>query len=256
MSFSRITSISAFPAGVTSVFGAIGTVFSNSGLKRYLVLPFIMNILLLGAIIYCSIYFLYPTIVALLPQGTEWYLAFFRVFAKIFVVLFTIIAAAFIYSIIGMAICAPFIEPISEKIEYLVTGRKDETPFSFLGIFRDISRALKASFSFFIFFILFNFLLLFLNLIPVAGNLIYAVVSFMSVLFFLGFQMFDSVFSRKGFTFWKKMGTLWKIKWASMGIGFGFIIITYIPIVGFLSPVLSAAAATELYFRGQGDLHG
>jgi len=254
MSSSRITSIFAFPTGVASVFGAIHTVFTTKGLKRYLILPFIMNILLLGAIIYCSIYYLYPTIVALLPQGSEWYLAFLRIFAKLFVVLFTIIAAAFIYSVAGMAICAPFIEPVSEKIEYVITGHKDETPFTFLGIFRDIYRALKASILFFVFFIIFNLLLLCLNLIPFAGNLVYAIISFMSVLFFLGYQMFDSIFSRKGYSFGKKLKILWKMKWASMGIGLGFIIITYIPVVGFLSPVLSAAAATELYFRGQSDL--
>ena len=254
MMFSRTTSILAFPAGVVSVFSAIALVFSTKGLKRYLIIPFLMNILLLGAIVYCSFHYLYPTITALLPQGTEWYLAFFRIFAKLFVVAFTIIAAAFIYSVAGMAICAPFIEPISEKIEYVITGHKDETPFTFSGIFRDIGRALKASFSFFIFFIIFNLLLLFLNLIPVAGNAVYAVVSFMSVLFFLGYQMFDSIFSRKGLSFTKKMSMLWKIKWASMGVGFGFILVTYIPIVGFLAPVLAAAAATEFYFHGQRDL--
>jgi CysZ protein len=249
----RLESFGSFSVGVASVFKGIGRVFGTKGAKRFIIIPFILNVLLLGSIIYISLYHVYPYLASYVPHGegfvTKILFLVLGIFLKLLFIIITFFLTAFLYSIIGMAICSPFIEPVSEKIEEVVTGTKINTPFSFFGIIREIMKSIIANIWFLIFFIGFNVLLLLINFIPFIGTIIYIPLGTMSFLFFIGYQMFDSIFARKGYNFSKKLGTLWKIKWSVMGIGFGFVILTYIPLAGFLSPIFAAAGATEMFFK-------
>jgi CysZ protein len=249
----RLESFGSFSVGVGSVFKGIGRVFGTSGTKRFMIIPFILNILLLGSILYISLFHVYPYLSSYVPHGegflTKILFSVLGAFLKLLFFIITFFLTALLYSIVGMAICSPFIEPVSERIEEVVTGIKIDTPFSFFGIIREITKSIVANIWFLMFFIGFNVLLLLINIIPFVGTLIYVPIGTMSFLFFIGYQMFDSIFARKGYSFSKKLGTLWKIKWSVMGIGLGFVILTYIPVAGFLSPIFAAAGATEMYFK-------
>lgn len=249
----RLEKIGSFTIGTASVFSAIKRVFTTKGLKRFIIIPFLLNILILGSIMYLSFYFIYPELASFVPQSNNFLLGILfsvlGVLLKFIFILVTFLLMAFLYSIVGMAICSPFIEPISEKIEEVVTGKKIDSPFSLGGMIKEISRSIFSSIGFLMFFLGFNILLLLINLIPFIGTLIYVPLSTLSFLFFIGYQMNDSIFARKSFTFSKKLGTSLKMKWATMGVGLGFVIITLIPVFGFLSSIFAAAGATEIYFR-------
>jgi CysZ protein len=249
----KLEKMGSFADGFGSVFAGVKRVFSTRGLKRYVIIPFILNLIILSGLWYLSLAYIYPKLASFVPTGGGFLLgllfSLLGVLLKIVFLILTFLLLVLLYSIIGMAVCAPFIEPISEKVEEVVTGRKIDTPFSISGMFRDISRSVMSSLGMLIIFIGFNVLLFFINLIPFIGTIIYVPLSIMSFLFFTGYQLNDSIFARKSFTLSKKLGTSLKMKWAVMGVGAGFAVMALIPVFGFLAAVFGSAGATEIYFR-------
>ncbi|HEY1405002.1 MAG TPA: EI24 domain-containing protein, partial [Spirochaetota bacterium] len=126
-----LRSMTALPVGFFSVFDGLKMTLTTKGLRRFLIFPFVLNILLLGFCLYGAVEYLYPLLQSILPQGGAWYLALLRYLAKPLFILATMIITALAYSISGMIICAPFADPLSEKVEYLRTGRRVDSPISF-----------------------------------------------------------------------------------------------------------------------------
>jgi CysZ protein len=238
-------------AGFRSVFTGLSLSLKTPGMRRYLIIPFILNALFLGLLVFVSIEYLYPYLSAMLPQDDSWYWAALRFVAKPLFVIVTFLFIVIVYSITGTLICAPFADPLSEKIEILATGRRKEIPLSIARIMKSLLRVIKSTVLLIIIIVLFNLVILLLNFIPVIGNIVYTVTAFLSLMFFLGFQMFDVVLERHDYSFGKKFSMVWKYKGAAIGIGFGFLIVTYIPFAGFLAPLVASAGATLIYCRGE-----
>ena len=92
-----------------------------------------------------------------------------------------------------------------------------------------------------------NLLILFFNLIPLAGNVLYSILSFLMAAFFFGFQFFDFPLERRRMLFGDKFKITWRYKYMVIGLGMSFFLSTLIPIVGFLGINLSVVGATKLF---------
>ncbi len=234
--------------GLTAPFKAVSIVARNRGLLAYIAVPFVINTALIVAVFWWAFKYLFP-LVTLLLQGDAWYLAALRWIAGPFLFVMLTIACFFMYSITGSIVSAPFNDPLSARVERILTGVKADEPFSLRVLLGDIVRMIKNIIKFLFILILCNMLFFTLNIIPGIGSMAYTVLSFAAAMFFFGFNFFDFALERHRYEFRSKMDVLWRYRFMTMGVGMGFALITFIPVLGFLGMSLCAVGATELYVR-------
>ena len=201
----KYSPINGLFGAVAYVFETIGVSFGTKGLRRFLIIPFILNIFALIVIIYFSFWIFYPWIISLIPGAEAWYLVVLRILLKVLTVLASFAVLFISYSVTGVIFCAPFIDPFTEKIERMVSKKIPENKITFSRMVGDVLRAMKTSFLILILIVVIHLFLLFLNFIPLIGPFVYSFLSFTTIMFFLGFQMFDSALARKEKSFRKKM---------------------------------------------------
>jgi CysZ protein len=246
-----VKSIAGLPTGFFTVFEGLKMIFTTKGLRRFVFIPFLLNATLLVLIIYAAITRLYPFLSSHIPQSGEWYFTVIRVIAVPLFILITLMVSLITYSIAGTAFCAPFADPLSERIEKIVTGVPVDIRFSMKKLIISVWRSVVGTLVLIAFLIIFNLMLLFLNLIPVVGNIAYTVLQLMLFFLFLGSQLMDIVLVRKELSMGERLSFLWRYKSGLIGVGAGFALLSYIPVVGFLSPIVGVAATTLIYCRGE-----
>ncbi len=244
----------AFVSGVLAPFRALITSKKIPGMKRYFIIPFFLNIILLSGTAFLAWYYIGDALLGLLPAGDAWYLSALRWIISPILAVLLFIGAIFVYSITGSILTAPFNDFISAKAErhlLSVEYKKEvsESGFSFGDFFDDIVRVLRNTVKLLGLLLLFNLLILFLNLVPVVGGVAYSALSFASAMFFLGFQFFDFPLERRHLEFRNKLSVVWSHKFAALGLGLGFFLITFVPIIGFLGLNLAAVGAVELFLK-------
>lgn len=236
-----------FGDGFLAPFRAIRLVRERKGLKRYFIVPFIINIALLSALAWFSWTQVYPALASLIPQGDAWYLALLRWLATPFLVAaFTVFLVLF-YSIAGSIITAPFNDPLSARVEELLGGRAQDEPLTLRLVLADVSRIAANTARLLVILVVFNALILLFNLVPVVGGLIYSALSFSSALFFFGFSFFDFSLERRRYVFGKKLGVLWRYRYMTMGVGLAFWALSLVPLLGFMALNLGTIGATVLF---------
>jgi CysZ protein len=238
-----------FAYGLKGPFAAWRLVGEHGGLKRYFIIPFLINLVLLSGIVYLSYIFLYPLLQGIIPQGDAWYIEALKWLITPLLLIVLAIIIVLLYSISGSIITAPFNDPLSARVERLLTRVAYEEKFSVKMFFADIVRMTLNVAKLLLLLVIFYIVILFLNLIPVIGNIVYSILSLFGTTFFLGFQFFDFPLERRRMGFRDKLIVLWKQKFLTMGLGLGFFIISVIPILGFLGLNLGAIAGTVLYIE-------
>ena len=129
--------------GFVASFNAFKIVSAHRKLWFYFIIPFIINLILLSVIFYFTYYYVYPSLLNVIPAGSAWYLSIFRwIVGPLIAVSFAVIYV-FLYSITGNIITAPFNDPLSAKVEELLSGKTFAEKFSFSSVLKDILRVLK-----------------------------------------------------------------------------------------------------------------
>jgi CysZ protein len=230
-------------------FRAIRTVRSSRALWGYFVFPVLLTLAVLTGLVYFSYSNMYPWLMDLLPAGDAWYLGLLRsVLSPLLLVLF-ILAGAFLYSITGTILTAPFNDPLSAKVEEMLRGTASDEKLTVGAVIGDITRTIKNTLWLMMVLAAVNVLSMLLNLVPVVGGAAYTAIGFSSALFFFGFGFLDFPLERRRLSFREKLRVTWRYRALTMGLGLGFIIITLVPLVGFLGLNLCTVGATELYLR-------
>jgi len=232
---------SSFIAGFINTFRSFSIVKNNKILFLYFIIPFILNIALLGAIFYFSYTSLIPLVQSLL-SGDQWYIQFIRFLVSPVLFILISIFTVLIYSIAGGIVTSPFLDLLSNKTEKILGAGNLSDNFSVSGIASDILRTTVNALRLLMLIIIINFILLLLNIIP-GGSFIYAFLNFFSALFFFGFQFYDFPLERKKYNFNDKLRITWKFKWSVFGSGFAFFVISFIPVLGFLGLNLCTTGA-------------
>ena len=239
---------SSFVQGFLEVFTSLKLVGANKGLTAYFIVPFILNIIVLSSIFYFSYTTLEPRLSAAIT-GSGWIFEFLKFIIAPLILIVLAIITVLIYSIIGNIITSPFNDFLSLKVETIQTGEKFDEPFSLSAAIDDIVRVTGNILRLLGLLIVVNAVLLVVNLIPVAGSFLYTVMSFMTTVFFLGFQFFDFPLERRRYTFREKLSITMRYKMMVAGVGTGFFLVSYIPLMGFLGLNMATMGATSLFVR-------
>jgi CysZ protein len=236
----------SFFRGFVSFFRAIPFIFAHRGLGWYFIIPFLLNILVLVSVFMVS-YTLFDAWFSGLLAGTEWYMALLRALLKPVLFVLLAVASVLAYSIMGCIVTAPFNDFLSLKVETAITGERFDGKFSIAALLGDILRISAGIAVLLLLVVMLNIMLLFLNLIPFFGQVVYGVMSFLTASFFIGYQFFDFPLERRRLGFSEKFWIAWRHKWLVSGLGAAFFLVSYVPVLGFLGLNCATIGATVLF---------
>lgn len=237
ISIDKKKSGASLAAGFTSTFKAFPFIVRNRML-HLLILPLLVNIMLLCGIAWFAFIKTYPLLKSFLVFD-KWYLQWLQYAAAPAIILLLLIASFFVYSITGTLITSPFLDIISIKTEKAIGGNVPDPGFSIKALLRLVTGMIRLL----LLTILVFLIILPLNIIP-GGPLIYAAAGFLITSFFCGVQFYDMPLERRGYTFSEKMQVCSAFAPAVAGTGMAFILMSAVPVVGFLAIVVSTCGAT------------
>jgi CysZ protein len=213
-------------------------------LKRYALIPLILNIILFAGIFWFSKHYfgLFNHWVILhLPNWLHWleYL-----FILIFILVFLLIV---FYSFMTLAnlIGGPFNSLLSQQVEYYLTGRKFESQ-NFSALARDIPRLIKRQISLMIYFLIGLTLFFIFSWIPLI-QLFTTPLYFIFSAWFLALQLIDYPTDNHRVPLNTVRSQLRKNKMLIVSFGLSILLFSIIPFVNFFVIPAGVAGATKLW---------
>ncbi|MEJ2202140.1 MAG: sulfate transporter CysZ [Desulfuromonadaceae bacterium] len=244
-----------FSRGFFTLFRGARFVQQHPGLLKYVLIPFLINLVVFSGSVYFGLDFFNAKVIHLIPQGEAWYWALLYYFLWVLAVLVTAIVVFFLFTVIGNLIASPFNDLLSEKTERMLTGVMREEPFSLRTFGRDAVQTLMVELKKLSLFVILMLCLLLLNLIPVVGSLLYSVLAVMLTLFFLVVEYLGFVFSRKKLDFGEQRRYIFSRKTTMLGFGVGVMTLLAVPFLQFICIPVAVIGATLLWCEDQEQNH-
>ena len=238
--------ISNFSRGFFSPFRAARFILDHKRLLKYILIPFIINLVVFSLAIYLGLDFFNSFISHHIPQGEAWYWFLLNYFLWTIAILLTAVLVFFTFAVVGSLVASPFNDILSEKTEDILTGSQDEEPFRFTVFLQDARRTLFDETRKILLFVLVMILLLILNLVPVVGSLLYPVFSAGLTIFFLVVEYTGYTFTRKHLSFKDQRGYIFRNKSLLFGFGTGLLLVLAIPLFQFLCIPLGVVSGTRI----------
>ncbi|MDA8648225.1 EI24 domain-containing protein [bacterium] len=214
---------------------------NDLNLWKFFLIPIGICVLVALAI-YFAAYGLSDNVADYLMQSWTWKWgrntmhAIFEVMAFLIILL----AGYLVFKRVVMALSAPFMSPISEKIEEHITGKKINSGASFMEL---LLRGIKVNLRNLSLELMWTFLLFVLGFIPIIG-LLTAPVIFLIQAYFIGFGNMDYTLERH-MNYKKGVAFVQKNKGVAIGNGVIFALLLLIPVIGFIIAIpFSVTAAT------------
>ncbi|VAW32588.1 hypothetical protein MNBD_DELTA03-456 [hydrothermal vent metagenome] len=226
-------------------FNSLGFIRRHRELYKYVILPFLINVLTFVGVIYWGFDFFQQQVMSRLPQGDAWYWLILNYFIIIAAVLVVLVLIFFTFSVLGALIASPFNDQLSERTEKLLTGG-EERPFTWRGFWQDTIRTLIAETKKVIVFLLGMMLLLLLHLMPLLGTALYPVLSIAWTALFLILEYNGYVFARRGMTFADQRRVIFRHSALMSGFGLGMLCLLAIPFLQFLAIPLGVVGAVRI----------
>ena len=227
--------------GAGYVLRGLQLIFSP-GLKRYLVVPVIINILVFSLIGWLGFTQFEVLLDRLLPT-TGW-LSYLRWILWPIFAIALILVIFYTFTAIANLLAAPFNGKLSEETERILTGtRPSGAPESFAA---DILPSVFSEIRKLIYFLLRALPLLLLFLIPV----VQIGAPFLWILFsvwFLSLEYMDYPLGNHGMRFRDQKKVMKTIRLTALGFGGGVTLLMLVPIVNFLAMPAAVAGATALW---------
>jgi CysZ protein len=223
-------------------------------LWRYVLLPILVNVLV-GATLYAGLLFAGLSAIDSLVAGLPAWAAVLGGLLRILLIMGLLIATGFVLVRFGVVLGAPWYTQLSAELELLRGGRPMLAQGTGLAeAVRDLGRALAFEFRKLLLVVAIGALLLLLNLIPVAGQLLASAgwIALGATIACLDF--FDYPLERRLLSFRAKLGVIRHSLPGSAGFGLVCLGLVSIPFVNLLSIPLCVAAGT-LFVCDQTRIH-
>ena len=215
---------------------------NRPGVRAYVVMPLLINLVLFGALIWYG-YQLFVPLVAWLMSFVPGFLDFLEWFIWLFFVLSAAITVFFLFTPVANIVGAPFNALMSEKIEEMLTGEPVASDVSFWQMAVDSIGSQLRRLGYILLWALGLFLF---SLIPVV-NLAAPVLWFIFGSWLLSLEYLDYPMGNHDITFTRQKQILSERRGLSMGFGGAVMIMTSIRIVNFFAMPVAVAGATLLW---------
>jgi CysZ protein len=240
--------ISKLKQGFLYPFRAFRFIKRHPRLYKYILIPFTINLSVFSLTIYYGLGFFFDLVSKYIPQGDAWYWFLLNYLLMAIAILVSLVLVFFTFTVIGSLIASPFNDILSERTEELLTGQTMDEPFVLKTFLEDSGRVLVTESKKISLFLAGMLLLLFLNILPIIGSLLYSVLSVTWTVFFLVIEYTGYVFSRKKLVFKEQRHIIYQDFSLMAGFGLGVFCILAIPFLQFLCIPLGVVGATCLLY--------
>jgi CysZ protein len=212
------------------------------GIRRYVITPLILNILLFGGLIYAGYAQFSPFVNWLLSFLPSW-LGFLEWILWLFFTSFAAFFIFFVFTPVANIISAPFNAIMSEKIEEMLTGKDINSGIDLITVIKDsiLSQLRKL-----LYIAIWSVGLLLIGFIPVI-NLISPALWIIFGSWLLALEYMDYPMGNHDFTFQQQKDKLKQRRGLALGFGGSVMVLTSIPVINFLVIPLATAGATAMY---------
>jgi len=245
-----------FVSGFRAPFASFGFVGRHPGLLRYIVIPFLINLLVFSLVVWLGLDFFSAVVAERLPQGDAWYWVTLYYLLWVLAFALTAVAVFFTFTVVGNLIASPFNELLSERTEELLTGTVTDAPFSLVAFGRDAVTSLLDELKKLAVFVTVMLVLLLFNLIPGFGSAVYAVLATAVTLYFLSVEYLSFVMTRKRLGFREQRRFIAGRKRLMLGFSCGVLLLLAIPLMQLLCIPMAVIGATRLWCEEQGVVAG
>jgi len=228
--------------GIKAYFGTF-KIISQLGLWRYFWIPILISIVV-AIIIFTSAFGLSDNIGGFLSQWWiwDWGRQTVILISEIFGGLLIIVFGFILYKHIVMALSAPFMSPVSEKIEAHLLGNTIKTHRD-TTFGEQLWRGIRINLRNLIMEILLTLPILLIGLIPIIG-LVSTLLIFLVQAYYAGFGNMDYTLERH-FKYAESVNFVRNNKGIAIGNGIVFMLFLFIPVIGVILVLpLSVTAAT------------
>ncbi len=218
------------------------SLIKTKGIRRYVLVPLLLNILLFGGLIWFGYAQFEPMVTWMMSYVPGW-LGFLEGILWLIITLMTAIVVFFTFTPIANIVSAPFNAIMSEKIEEMLTGKDINSGVSLLTIIKDsiISQLGKL-----VYIILWSAGLLLISLIPLV-NFISPLLWVLFGAWLLSLEYMDYPMGNHDLTFQQQKDTLKKRRGLALGFGGSVMVLTSIPIINFVVIPVAVAGATAMW---------
>lgn len=212
------------------------------GIRRYVVMPLLLNILLFGGLIWFGYTQLSPMVEWVMSFVPDW-LGLLEWLIWLFITSMVTIIVFFTFTPIANVIAAPFNAIMAEKIEEKLTGQDINSGVGLLTIIKDsiLSQLGKLGY-----IALWSIALLIVSFIP----LINVISPFLWVIFgswLLALEYMDYPMGNHDLTFKQQKQTLKSRRGLALGFGASVMVLTSIPLINFIVMPLAVAGVTVMW---------
>ena len=215
---------------------------NKPGVRIYVIVPFCINLLLFGALIWVG-YSQFQPLVAWMMSFVPGFLDFLEWFIWLFFGTLAAVTVFFSFTPVANIVAAPFNALMSEKIEIHLTGRAPSSDISFARMALD---AIGSQMRKLVYILLWALGLFLISLIPVV-NLIAPVLWVVFGSWLLSLEYFDYPMGNHDLVFDEEKRLLRERRGIALGFGGGVMVLTSIPIVNFITMPVAVAGATLLW---------
>lgn len=212
------------------------------GIRRYVIMPLLINILLFGGLIW----FGYAQFAPLVDSAMSWvpeFLDFLRWIIWILITSMTAIVVFFTFTPLANIVAAPFNALMSEKIEEMMTGNPVNSDISFMAL---VSSSIRSQLGKLLYILLWSAGLMLVSVIPVL-NFISPVLWVVFGSWLLSLEYLDYPMGNHDMTFAEEKKMLSRRRGLSLGFGGMVMILTSIPVVNFFVMPIAVAGATVMW---------
>ncbi len=218
-------------------------------------IPIVINIILFGIVASLSFVFVLPWmkafgiwLAAMRPDivviGAIVGALIYLVWILLGVVLIGL--SGFFILLLGQAIASPFLDILSERVEYIVLGTPEE-PLTAKLVMRALIFGITDLVWSIIYLLAFQIPILMLGLIPGVGTIPASILSFSVTALLLSQEFVGLPLTRKWVGYRRRWTMIWQNKWLTLGFGSTAMLVLLVPFVNLLLLPLASVGGTLLY---------
>ena len=227
--------------GASYVFKGFG-LLKLPGIKRYVVIPMLINIFLFSAVIWYGSEQFDSLLEQYLPSWLDW--LEFLLWPLFFVA--SLLVVFFAFTLVANIIGAPFNGVLSEKIEEQLTHQKVASGEGYIDLLRGARVGIVNEIRKLFYLAVRIFPLLIIILIP-GINIFAPFLWFVFGAWLLAIEYLDYPMGNRNLTFKQQLTLLKQNRFLCLGFGTVLVFMTIIPVLNFFAMPVGVAAATALW---------
>ena len=218
------------------------TIMKSSGIRRYVIMPLLLNVLLFGGLVW----FGYSQLSALIDwmlAGVPSWLGFLEGLIWMFISFMAVFIVFFTFTPVANVVAAPFNAIMAEKIEEQLTGEDINSGVALSSIIID---SIKSQLGKLLYILLWSAGLFLIGLIPVI-NLISPALWIIFGAWLLTLEYMDYPMGNHDLPFARQKERIKSRRGLALGFGGAVMVMTSIPLVNFLVMPMAVAGATVMW---------